>query len=191
MRIDELTFPATIEDAGRILQRSGYEQIGHDASYGLVFHKPGERFVLKIYANDDDAFPRFVDFCRRQSNIHFPRFARGSVLIRGTNYSAVKTELLTEGDPARLSEVAGYFKNILLLGWPTSPNGPNAVKFINNSPQQAATYLPWLKANLSLGQAFALLKAEFSGMRDIHFDLHHENMMMRGETIVIIDPISP
>ena len=192
MRLYELTFPTSIQKAGEILKDAGYEEIStDDNAYGKVFHKPGQNSVLKLYDDRDHAFTLFVDFCRNQTNIHFPRYSRSSVKIKGTNYSAVRTELLKVGGGNTLSQAARWGEEIAKYGCPINQHDLKFAEFKRDFPQKSKEYIPWLNANMSLAEAFMLLRNHFLKNRTISFDIHEDNMMMRGDVIVIIDPVAP
>ncbi|CAM6054481.1 unnamed protein product [Sphagnum tenellum] len=161
------------------LEQAGYERIGRIGSaYAMIFAKPSENSVLKLYKKEDTAFTAFVAFCRENNNQHFPKFSRNSIAIKDTEYNAVRTERLKEGSPGQLKEVAKYFKD-----------------YCRYSPKEYdEDFVHWAEANASLMAAFKLLtdrfdRSIFAGK--LYFDLHSQNMMMRGNTVVIIDPVAP
>ena len=172
MRLNELTFPNTIESAAAILRGVGYKRIGtKGTAYGWVFYKPGEKSVLKLYKDEDYAFTDFVDFCLKANNDHFPRFSRRSIPIKHTSYRAVKIELLTEGDDHERRNFVRMFDVYRL--------------------DKEYAEDEWGKEYPSLLEAFGLLCDHFEHNKAITFDLHFKNFMFRGNVPVIIDPIIP
>lgn len=177
MRIDELLFPPDITAASAILNKSGYRSLGRPSRFGQVFHKDGDKSILKLFSLHDHAYPKFVDLCRRTDNPHFPRFSRSSIVIKGTPYCAVKTELLTEGN-YKLVYIAEFFQ-----------------AFVHDFETRFKVYQTgcedYLQGDPTMAAAFQLLKNTFGHDPTIKFDLHYGNMMMRGETVVISDPVAP
>lgn len=174
MRLHEITFPKTIDDADRILRDHGYTRIGQ-GGYGRAYRKPDEQFVLKLYGREDHAFTAFVDFCRSQPNVHFPRFSKASIAIPNTKYFAVRSELLTAAPRDTYTDL-----------WPFLI----ALKF--NTPKYPAELNILAKRNPSLAEAFSLLVDRFGKDGSVHLDVDNpSNMMMRGDTVVISDPLTP
>lgn len=171
----ELTFPSTIQDAGEILKKYGYKRIGvTGTAYARVYHKEGENSVLKLYDSNDYAFTKFVNFCIQHPNEHLPKFGKRSIEIPGTEYHAVRMEMLKEGKYYDLTEAAKIFSYMAGSGYYDDED-----------------FLDWKGSNHTLFLAFRMLINAFSGDSTVQFDLHANNFMMRGDTIVIIDPLLP
>ena len=199
MLLSELTFPRSIYKAGVILGEYGYKKIG-GALYGAVFHKPGESSVLKLFDTNDIAYIAFVEVCREhQSNPHFPRFSKSTLRIKDTEYSAIRTELLKQGDTSLLRKLSLYFKVLSQLSNETDAVIEDDLLHyfvrVHHLPLSVANqgvkdYSKWVKKADSLYKAFNIIINELSDPR-FRFDLHKQNMMMRGDTVVIIDPVAP
>src|SRR5208283_4736965 len=76
------------------LKDAGYFRLGTGYS-GLVFTKPDEKFVLKLFDSSDMAYVEFVTFCLTQpNNPNLPKFR--SKLIKITDhYYAIRMERLS------------------------------------------------------------------------------------------------
>ena len=196
-RIDERRLPETMEDAAQVLERFGYKQIGHtDSAFGSVFHKPGDKSVLKIFSKMDYAYSDFVSLAiKHRENPHFPRFSRQVFKIRGTEYDAVKTELLQEGN-YKLLDVIEHMFIIRKKYWDHGRydwNNLQGMELVDADDEEEYRdkYVQFELANEALVEAFDLIYFNFSINKKIKIDLHSSNFMMRGNTIVIIDPVCP
>ena len=195
VKLTELRLPDTLTGAEAVLNRYGYKNIGGYSAFGRVFHKAGEKSVLKIFTKDDIAYRQFVSLAiQNKDNPHFPRFARKVIQIKGTQYDAVKTELLTSGNEKDMRFIRDMFKirnetdkmrmlNKLSLF---------AQKYNKTISNMRAEYTEWLDQNKQLVDAFDIIKSFIDKNKtSVQLDLHEQNMMMRGNTIVIIDPVRP
>lgn len=97
MRINELFRPQTIEDAGDILQRAGYQEIGA-GTWASVYHKPGAQNVLKLFKSGDIGFQHYLNLITRIRNPHFPVIKGRPVQIT-PQYYGVQMELLQPMSP--------------------------------------------------------------------------------------------
>ena len=201
MRIDELNLPKYKESAANILKKAGYKRltknVGIETAYALVFYKPGQKSVLKLFDNDDYAYLAFVEMARKhQDNPHFPKFSKGVVDIPGSSYYAVKTELLQEIH-ADVTLVLRFIKAHLTRNPPAYAKLVLSQKIHDRDALTEAInefmvgYAEWAKSNPKLVEACEILDQTFGDANGIRFDLHHENIMMRGDTMVFIDPVAP
>lgn len=62
-------------------------------AYGGVFQKPGANYVLKIFRNCDRAYMDFVKLAVANPNPHFPKFY-GKLVRINSKYSAIRMECL-------------------------------------------------------------------------------------------------
>lgn len=205
MFLSELTFPPTITKAGNFLAKYGYKRLGKSSSYGKIFYKEGDSSVLKLFLTSDVAYTAFVDVCRRhQNNPHFPRFSKGTMPIKDTKYSAIRTELLKEGHFSYLDRMCVYFYTIKYL-----KTSPDMITFYQDQPKHVPVseylesnfelsptickkmiteFMEMDERNDSLLQAFEIIVDELQSYR---FDMRPDNLMMRDDIVVIIDPVTP
>jgi len=192
-RLDELYIPSSIEEAGEILKKYGYRRIGQDSYYGMVFHKKGEKSVLKLFTKQDHAYREFVSIAiRHRDNPHFPRFSRQVVQIKGTEYDAIKTELLSEGNKKEKAIVCHMFfimHTIFAKGKYDFNSKLKSHVGAKTPEEYEAFYKKWVADNPSLTEAFDIILFNFIDNEKARIDIHEDNLMMRGNTVVIIDPV--
>jgi len=176
MLLCEITYPKTVRDAYAILHAAGYREIGH-GNYSRVYAKPGDNSVLKLFAPNDIAFKAFVGFTKSHPSPHFPKFSR-KVMNVG-QYSAIRTE--------KLQPFEGNYDNILTYMM-SNYYKATGVKY----SMVAAYHLE--DANAYMERQPSLKKAadeiiSFAVRNKFHPDCKRKNLMLRGDTIVFIDPI--
>jgi hypothetical protein len=173
--LDELSRP-DIENAETMLLTHGYERMGK-GSYGTIWGKPGSQTVLKLFRNGDTAYPDFVRLAMSHPNPHFPKF-HGKILRLNDKWSAIRMERLT---PAV---------------------GTNALKadlidlYVDRKGRQESTMsdywneiMVFFEDQPGLREACDLI---ISVLGDKHEnDIWTDNVMYRGSTAVIIDPVAP
>ena len=179
--LDEITRPGTIDDAHEILKKAGYAQIG-DGYYAEVFAKPGADHVLKLFNSRDKAYQAFVNLAIQNPNIHFPKF-KGKMMKITDNYYAIRMEKLTpiagiSGSPRD----RGIIK--LMIEYITRKEDDPFRPFPD---QRQMDVLEKLQPGIT---AACDVIVELLKHNDAEVDLHLGNVMMRGNTYVITDPVS-
>lgn len=152
-----------------LMLKHGFRNIG-SGDFSGIYEKPGYPWVFKIFAHDP-AYLRFVQWARKhQDNDNLPRFKGAPMLIAPDTY-VVRMENLKRipvGQQTELIRVLGMIDNA------------------ENPPEQAK----WLDM---LGKRwpgiYQIVDVILHGWKDLHPDLHRGNIMMRGQTPVIIDPV--
>ena len=199
MKILELQFPKTINDAGLILKQYGYKKISKVSRYASVYYKEGEKTVLKLFNKKDIAYISFVEFClHHQDNTHLPKFSKNAIKIKDTNYFAVRTEILKKCPENVGKMLTDYFDGMVYIkrkyGSFVEFQQENqmliydTLYYIFQNDDKINKFLSWVKNN-SLFETFNMIIEQFNGK--FSFDMHSDNLMLRGSTIVIIDPIQP
>jgi len=174
--LNEITRPADWIEAEYILFMAGYKRLDRrDAVYAQVYAKPGSPYVLKLFQSKDTAYMAFVDLVMKNKNIHFPVF-KGR-MIRVTNlYHAIQMERLTPvveihelGDPLTIAQ--------------TMENYMSAVssEYRERQMNLIEKHQPGIKA------ACDLIADKLTPTYEL--DLHSQNIMMRGNVLVITDPV--
>jgi hypothetical protein len=174
--LDEITRPMQ-GNAEYMLEKAGYEKIGNGI-YANVFAKPGADHVLKLFGYSDLAYKDFVNMTIQNPNIHFPKF-KGKLMKVTKDYYAIRMELLTplpkdKGDALQLIKnyIYAYIRDSFQPFY-----GANQMAMDNLE-----------KAQPGITEA-AELVATLIKNNDLGLDLHMKNAMMRGNTIVITDPV--
>lgn len=191
-------------------------QIGHPASYKLhgimrdhgwnilgtgmeatVAEKPGAPYVLKVFPKAS-RYAQFVQFCQQHGdNPHLPRFSRYVRPVPHTPFSYVRMEKLKPvRGAALLNTYAEYmcavdqvfrsedrtpvFWNHAMSRWDLDelPEKQGYTDVAACAQQAPSTWIKLIERLVSLMQA--------QGIKQ--FDLHPDNMMLRGTTLVITDP---
>lgn len=181
MKITELTRPADIEQANRVLNRSGYRDItkepghGGGGAYAEVLWRADLPYVVKLFVKSDEAYLRYLRLITSVSNPHFP-IVRGRPMRVNDSYYAVRLERLTPivGGPA---ENLRYFMEQCLEGL-TERDADRMRAAAQHLPQSAKT---------AIAHIYRWCIQKYPGTV---IDLHKHNAMLRGNTIVIIDPIA-
>lgn len=182
MRLTELSRPEDMKDATAVLKKAGYEQqAANDApgSQGSVWQKPGAPYVLKIFSAGDKAYQAFVQLAmRHQDNPHFPKFF-GKMIKVTPKYYAVRIEPLT---PYKYNSTLMYRYTKLrnyMAGGGVDPNSMSAMEYDD--------CMEFLEEYPKLKEALDLI---IDGLLDVFDnDIANKNIMMRGKTIVITDPV--
>lgn len=164
----EITRPSSRIEVDKLLQSAGYYRIGKGA-FAAVYHKLGSSYALKIFDSNDRAYLDFISLVKSNNNKHFPIFY-GKVIKITSTYSAIRMELL---NPYKYNEenIRNYMR--LRDSNLSSPNKEDAIDFMNNNPE--------------LKQACDLIIDNL--LNKYKQDLKQSNLMSRGNTIVITDPV--
>ena len=179
--LDEITRPGQGK-AEYMLEKAGYEKLGYGVS-GVVYAKPGEDHVLKLFRSWDKSYKLFVNFTLQHPNIHYPKF-KGKMMKITDEYYAIRMEKLTPitHDYDRLmvrtmkdyitQRIADNFREIDL------DNAPWWVRDM----EKLETKQP------GITEVCEEL-AKFINETQAGLDLQPANVMLRGNTLVITDPV--
>ena len=181
MKLFELTRPER-DEARQILLSSGYKQVG-DGAYSEVYAKDDSDHVLKLFSSKDAAYLSYLDMVKKNPNPHFPK-AKGNPRKITDEYHAVRIEKLTPyiGDEKLLWDIHNYLS---IKG--SSSNMSSTASLEKKIPADmlkacdliAALEVPALNRT---GRAT-------DWKRKAHYDIKVSNFMMRGSTVVFIDPV--
>ena len=148
------------------LEQNGFKFIDR-GSFGIVFERPGYPWVFKIF-NRDPAYLHFVKYAMaHQGNPHLPRI-KGLIKINDDTY-AVRME--------RLSPIP--------LGTEPAMSLIRKIVAIDSYGDLSNADAAWID------KKFPGISAFFKSfpLQDFEYDLHLQNFMQRGTTMVIVDPI--
>lgn len=176
-RIDEVTRPKSIYDASQKLIAAGYDVLGSGA-FGRVFRKPGSPHVVKLFSALDTSYLAFIALAQTHPSPHFPKFI-GKVVRVTDDYYAVRTEPLTpyRGDSTLIDRYIRYRD----AKW-EDPQGLTAMQFDDA--------VEFMEEHPTLRVACDLLKDHLLTNPEFRTDLHNGNIMMRGSTMVLSDPVA-
>lgn len=177
--LQEFTRPKDMDAADAVLIQAGYKHLGSGA-YANVYHKPGKPYVLKVFTRFDTAYLAYIALVQSQSNIHFPKFY-GKLIKVTDSYYAIRTEHLERydefADKERSVDVIGRY----LFYCAHPPRNPD-----QQEKFEVAT--KWMEEHASLKEACDIIAENL--LPKFHEDIHRNNIMMRGDVIVLTDPVS-
>ena len=151
------------------LDNLGYKQYSLGSGfYAKVYARPQDDFVIKIF-RQDPGYSRFIKYVFDHRNNPYVPKLKGKIIKLPNNYSLVRVEKLKRID-------VDLFNGILFAA-----NNPHDKPLIQSINQQYPGLLDFIAELKDM--------VKNSG-NTIAFDLHRSNMMMRGETPVIIDPFA-
>lgn len=186
-QLDEITRPSSLEAATKILYNAGYEQIG-EGYYGEVFAKPGDKYALKLFDYRDASYRRFLNVAMSDANPHFPKF-RGNLIKVASEYYAIRMEMLsylTHSGPgwSDRTELCRALSQYIIACW--NKDNPDSASEIKNPSSYDIDTIE--KHQPGIKHACQSIASILRRVNEL--DLHSDNVMMRGDTIVIIDPVS-
>lgn len=181
--MNELYRPNTRGLAGNFLKNNGYEKIGR-GSFASVWGKPGEDFLIKIFDNSDRAYPAFVNLAMNHRNDHFPKF-KGKLIQINDKYSGIRIERLEPMSDSQFKSLGlepvykflNYVRDVergVEKNWHS-----DQVKSVLQQIESLEKSQPGIK------QALTLIAQNLN----YTFDIQPQNFMLRGNTVVILDPI--
>lgn len=191
-------------------------QIGHPASYKLhrimsdhgwnilgtgmeatVAEKPGAPYVLKVFPATSK-YVLFVQFCQQHAhNPHLPRFSRYVRPVPHTTFSYVRMEKLKPVQETML--MRSYAPYLCAVDHVFRSEDRSPVFWNHAMSRWDLDELPEKrgyadlaacaqKAPASWRQVVEQLVQLMQAQQMKQFDLHSNNMMLRGSTLVITDP---
>ena len=173
--ITEISRPNFREDAVDLLTSKGYEQLGSGTFANVFQRKSRPNEVIKLFGTNDDAYESYINFImKHQDNPHFPKVI-GKPMMITPDYYAVKLEKLEPYDRKR--DGLDLIRNIdQYLDGPFS------------STSRKESFEEYLDAFPKFKEALDLLKTH--KYKSSHgWDIHAGNVMWRGNTIVLTDPL--
>ena len=168
MRLDELTLPLDRDTAEAVLVRAGYTKVGFGWSAD-VYGRADKDYVLKLFSATDHSYMQYVELAKAHpENPHFPRF-RGKMIRISDDYNAVRLERLTPytGSDGLVWEINCYIHE-------RQRNQRQSGKIEPPSLQDACELIAGLTRN----------------GRPLGLDIKAANIMMRGDTLVLTDPVA-
>lgn len=184
MKLTELTRPTHLGHAASILRSHGYTSVS--GGYGTVFTRGDQNYVLKLFGSEDHAYRAFVHMVRNNPNKHFPRF-HGNYIRVSPEFYAVRMEKL---DVFVDTRPYSSIQNLLAI-------------YINDTYERSQGREPPINPSMQLvidnAHKYVNSDNELKAACDLivpmlyryDLDLYHRsaNLMLRGSTIVITDPL--
>jgi hypothetical protein len=189
----------------QIIKKNGWYLLG-EGKEGIVAEHPKREYVLKIWRKPS-RYEWFVEFVRQnQSNPHVPVFSRYTAPIPGTDYLYTRMEKLK---PILKEPLAKLYKPELIWLWAVGQtHGIDTITDSNEYMVKDWIYQYGIRIEpdtnvrddlQDLWKKFGYPDASWLDISDKivlaakkhgikRFDLHHENFMLRGQTLVITDP---
>jgi hypothetical protein len=162
------------DDITRYLKQYGFKKL-KTGSNAIIFSHPKKKYVIKIFGNTDEAYYRFYEFClRHQDNPHLPKFV--GKMVSKNNFSIVRIERLKPNsiDPKERHKICQTFHTMFYN------------KVSNKNDKLYHIDSPYVKM---LYPTMELILNDMDLTR-LHSDFGGSDLMMRGQTLVIIDPVS-
>ena len=199
--IDE--WSTTAPDIKKALTKKGYKFLGSGVDQS-AYLEPGTGYVLKVFgtqpglhgkldrfSKDHKMFFKWAAFCMANADNKFlPKFfGYESFVWHNHNYLQIRQEPLTESNQAgRIVECLTYYCY-----------GKTATQVLKDLERGRVVFrykdlFPFLSAMMDIEDVKLLVKTTISLQKlcDSHgwsWDLHNENIMMRGTTPVLVDPM--
>jgi hypothetical protein len=161
------------------LLQNGFRQVNY-GEFASVW-TDDEQAVVRVF-KADPCYVRFVTFCRaHRGNKHLPRISRVYALEQ--DGGIVFMEMLSPCLDSKLAQnIEEYFKYRLIEL--TDP------RWHEWDASELPDWSAFTTAQPDLADTIGQLAKAFSD-NTCKPDLHQNNLMMRGDTIVIIDPVRP
>jgi hypothetical protein len=172
--ITEISRPGYRDEAAEILRSKGYEELGSGTFANVFQRKSRPNEVIKLFGTNDDAYESYINFImKHQDNPHFPKVIGKPILITH-DYYAVKLEKL---EPYEIKRDSVEFIN-------------NIDNYLHNfsSKSRNESFENYLDAFPKFKEALDLLKTHKDEVL-FGWDIHSGNIMWRGNTIVLTDPL--
>jgi len=171
-----------------MLRKHGFQVLGN-GSFGSVWSHPNQSYLLKVFAADDVAYVAWARAAlRNKSNPAFPKFKGGKIIKLTSEVLAIRMEPLVElsgemsSKPYRIeSMLSDYGKTI--YNECKAGDSDKVLEYLGDLGD-------FIKSQSGLLDALLVLIELKSSDPDFSYDLHAGNAMMRGNTMVITDPLT-
>lgn len=170
-----------------VLMSRGFRKMG-SGGFGSVWEVPGKPYVLKLFDVDDTAYQEFVTMAQRSNfNPHFPMF-RGSPIPLTPQVRAIRMERLK---PLNINWASALQRGIgvILEAIPLGSNWQEDAQEDFNDRELRDMQLA-LRKWPRLAEAAQMLIDLYNLSDRAEWDLHQQNVMLRGSTPVFTDPFA-
>lgn len=168
----------------------GLKKIGQ-GTRSDIYASQNENFVVKVnFDNLDEIYLKFVDFCHKNKNIHLPKIGNvkefeNSYIVFVEKLEKINLEYLGFSAEMNLYDFFNTCINHLFFQKINDDDLINLIKkqYIIGTKQEISNNL--------LKQFFSIIKIMTKFKEDMkvknNLDLHSGNIMLRGNTLVVID----
>lgn len=182
-RIDEkISYQSAVDR----LKDNNYYRIG-EGSYGEIYSRTGEPFVLKLFQRNDKAYILFVNFCLANlGDKHLPKF-KGKLINLNSDFCAIRIEILSEYPYGQHSVTLNYLYDY----FDYALRGLSASYIVNKLKYDYEDYDEYvIKSNEDITTTLFKL-ASYTNEHSGRFknDLLNNNIMRRNNVLVITDPL--
>ena len=180
-------------DWHKLLYNNGFRALG-SGSFGTVWDNPNLPYVLKVFTDQDRAYIDWINTARQHSdNPHMPHFVSPRAMRIVPGVMAVRMEKLTRINQEAYNLIRPI--NALVENSIRTKLLPSEIvkHLIDNRDPGAAepapdTFYAYAQKYLDLVPALDII-CQFIKKSGYRNDLHDENIMMRGDTMVFTDPV--
>ena len=163
-------------DARDILRRAGYKQLG-SGTFAYVYAKQDAPNCLKLFVAKDTAYIEFINLAMSNPNPHFPKF-KGKLMKITNHYYAIQMERLSPIDYVEMRTmmyaIDNYTSDIYYSGKASDASLANMEEVEKKQP--------------GITKACEAIATTITRGRSL--DMHRGNFMMRGNVLVITDPVA-
>lgn len=171
------------------LEKEGYKHLG-SGYFANVYAKPGESFVLKLMRSDvkGDCYSSYIKALQRNQSPHLPRVGRIRIYNENleNEWHIIPLERL---QTASLKDLLSRDDGRMVLAFAKLANPDHYhLRGIQVGGEAQNVYDTLSPKYPKLVEALNFIQNKFHGVCEI--DIHEDNIMLRGNTIVITDPVS-
>ena len=167
---------ATRNEVQKKLHELGFKKIGEPSGYAGVYEHPNLSYALKVFDANDRGYRTFLQVVAQHPNPHFPKF-------RGKPMAIVKSVMAIRMEKLKTFPISTYIDRLeYMLSHATTTDWRNTIKH-NDLAKEFLEKWP------QFAEAIDLLVAAKN--KNIRWDWHEGNIMLRGDCPVIIDPFAP
>jgi hypothetical protein len=188
-----------------ILTKQGFREIGLGGSGSVWTHPNRPNEVLKVFMATDGGYENWVNICQsNRGNPNLPKFFSAKPRKLTNDFMAVRTELLKDF-PQNSSVSIAYEIGVLVknCAWGNKIQGPaepsasiqDMKEYIETAAPDHNGYQRFNRIKDYLVKDPGFLKALWiltTAVREKkgRLDVHEDNIMLRGTTYVLSDPLS-
>ena len=154
------------------------------------FKKKGEGVFSSVYADDshkvvikinkgviDNSYIKFANFCRKENSPHLPKLGK---IRKFDDYYVLAMEKLETSNSSDFKDMCSWIGKVsIVIG-----------RSLKTKQDILDAEIPAVYESQRDGIIKIIKDMKSLLDSDINFDLHDENIMLRGNTIVLMDPIS-
>lgn len=178
----EISRPRSFQEMSRVLGDKGYQMLGN-GYYSTIWERPGAASVLKIMSAKDQAYLDFANMTKQSPNPHFPKLF-GKIIRINQEYWAIRMERLQPNDAwdAHSRAIRAY-----IVG-EKGVSTQVANRLLRDDLPVNYEDIDELFGDFPRLKEACDLVIDLAGVHAL--DCHSDNIMRRGDTPVITDPVA-